>query len=153
MDFHLPSQFGLKYVGADGAFHRPVMIHRAIISTMERMVAYLIELYGGAFPLWLAPVQVAVLPIADRHNEYARSVRDRLAAAGLRVELDERFEKIGYKIREAQLQKIPYMLVTGDREAAESTVAVRSRLGGDLGAKPLDAFIEDAIGEVKRKQG
>ena len=153
VDFHLPSQFGLKYVGADGAFHRPVMIHRAIISTMERMVAYLIELYGGAFPLWLAPVQVAVLPIADRHNEYARSVRDRLAAAGLRVELDERFEKIGYKIREAQLQKIPYMLVTGDREAAESTVAVRSRLGGDLGAKPLDAFIEDAIGEVKRKQG
>ena len=153
VDFHLPSQFGLKYVGADGAFHRPVMIHRAIISTMERMVAYLIELYGGAFPLWLAPVQVAVLPIADRHNEYARSVRDRLVAAGLRVELDERFEKIGYKIREAQLQKIPYMLVTGDREAAESTVAVRSRLGGDLGAKPLDAFIEDAIGEVKRKQG
>ena len=153
VDFHLPSQFGLKYIGADGAFHRPVMIHRAIISTMERMVAYLIEQYGGAFPLWLAPVQVAVLPIADRHNEYARSVRDRLAAAGLRVELDERFEKIGYKIREAQLQKIPYMLVTGDREAAESTVAVRSRLGGDLGAKPLDAFIEDAIGEVKRKQG
>jgi threonyl-tRNA synthetase len=153
VDFHLPSQFGLKYVGADGAFHRPVMIHRAIISTMERMVAYLIELYGGAFPLWLAPVQVAVLPIADRHNDYARSVRDRLAAAGLRVELDERFEKIGYKIRAAQLQKIPYMLVTGDREAAESTVAVRSRLGGDLGAKALDAFIEDALGEVKRKQG
>ena len=153
VDFHLPSAFGLKYIGADDAVpsadHDPSGHHRQI-----RTVHGLFDrVYGGAFPLWLAPVQVAVLPIADRHNEYARSVRDRLVAAGLRVELDERFEKIGYKIREAQLQKIPYMLVTGDREAAESTVAVRSRLGGDLGAKPLDAFIEDAIGEVKRKQG
>ena len=153
LDYQIPQRFGLKYIGSDNAEHQPIVIHRAIFGSFERFIALLIEHYAGAFPLWLAPVQVAVLPIADRHNEYARSVRDRLVAAGLRVELDERFEKIGYKIREAQLQKIPYMLVTGDREAAESTVAVRSRLGGDLGAKALDAFIEDAIGEVKRKQG
>jgi threonyl-tRNA synthetase len=153
LDYQIPQRFGLKYIGSDNAEHQPIVIHRAILGSFERFIALLIEHYAGAFPLWLAPVQVAVLPIADRHNEYARSVRDRLVAAGLRVELDERFEKIGFKIREAQLQKIPYMLVTGDREAAESTVAVRSRLGGDLGAKALDAFIEDAIGEVKRKQG
>ncbi len=153
LDYQIPQRFGLKYIGSDNAEHQPIVIHRAIFGSFERFIALLIEHYAGAFPLWLAPVQVAVLPIADRHNEYARAVRDRLVAAGLRVQLDERFEKIGYKIREAQLQKIPYMLVTGDREAAESTVAVRSRLGGDLGAKPLDAFIEDAIGEVKRKQG
>ena len=153
LDYQIPQRFGLKYIGSDNAEHQPIVIHRAIFGSFERFIALLIEHYAGAFPLWLAPVQVAVLPIADRHNEYARSVRDRLVAAGLRVELDERFEKIGFKIREAQLQKIPYMLVTGDREAAESTVAVRSRLGGDLGAKALDAFIEDAIGEVKRKQG
>jgi threonyl-tRNA synthetase len=153
LDYQIPQRFGLKYIGSDNAEHQPIVIHRAILGSFERFIALLIEHYAGAFPLWLAPVQVAVLPIADRHNEYARSVRDRLVAAGLRVELDERFEKIGFKIREAQLQKIPYMLVTGDREAAESSVAVRSRLGGDLGAKALDAFIEDAIGEVKRKQG
>ena len=152
VDFHLPSQFGLKYVGPDGAEHRPVMIHRAIISTMERMVAYLIELYGGAFPLWLSPVQAVVLPIADRHGEYARTVRERLAATGLRVELDERQEKIGYKIREAQLQKVPYMLVTGDREAAESTVSVRSRAGGDLGARRVDEFVEAALREVRERR-
>ena len=131
----MPERFDLKYVGADNAEHRPVVIHRAIFGSFERFIALLIEHYAGAFPLWLAPVQVVVLPIADRHAEYARSVRDRLAAAGLRVELDERQEKIGYKIREAQLQKIPYMLVAGDREAAEATVAVRSRSGGDLGAQ------------------
>jgi threonyl-tRNA synthetase len=151
VDFHLPNQFGLEYIGADGQAHQPVMIHRAIVSTMERMVAYLIELYGGAFPLWLAPIQSLVLPIADRHAEYARSVAAALRAAGLRVELDARQEKIGYKIREAQLQKIPYMLVVGDREAAEGAVAVRSRAGGDLGSKPLDVFIASALEEVATK--
>ena len=139
----MPERFDLKYVGADNAEHRPVVIHRAIFGSFERFIALLIEHYAGAFPLWFSPVQVVVLPIADRHADYARSVRDRLAAAGLRVELDERQEKIGYKIREAQLQKIPYMLVTGDREAAESTVAVRSRAGGDLGR-------EDARGVHRR---
>jgi threonyl-tRNA synthetase len=144
-------RFNLTYVGADNAEHRPVIIHRAIFGSFERFVALLIEHFAGAWPLWLAPVQAVVLPISDRHLAYARGVRDRLAAAGLRVELDERQEKIGYKIREAQLQKVPYMLVTGDREAAEGTVAVRSRAGGDQGARPVDAFIADALDEIRTK--
>ena len=151
LDYQMPERFDLKYVGADNAEHRPVVIHRAIFGSFERFVALLIEHYAGAFPLWLAPVQVVVLPIADRHADYARAVRDGLAAAGLRAELDERQEKIGYKIRGAQLQKVPYMLVTGDREAAEATVAVRSRSGGDLGAKTLEQFIESALLEVRNK--
>ena len=151
IDFHLPNQFGLEYVAPDGKKHRPVMIHRAIVSTMERMVSYLIELYGGAFPLWLAPVQAVVIPIVDRHVPAALGAKAALAAAGLRVELDSRQEKIGYKIREAQLQKVPYMLVIGDREAADGTVSVRSRSGGDLGARSVDAFIADAKGEVAAK--
>jgi threonyl-tRNA synthetase len=151
LDYQMPERFDLKYVGADNAEHRPVVIHRAIFGSFERFIALLIEHYAGAFPLWLAPVQARILPIADRHAEYARSVRDRLKAAGLRVETDERQDKIGYKIREAQLQKIPYMLVTGDREAAEGAVAVRSRSEGDLGSRPLDAFIEAALLEAGRK--
>jgi threonyl-tRNA synthetase len=114
-------------------------------------MAMLIEHYAGAWPLWLAPVQIAVLPIADRHLAYASEVRDRLAAAGLRVELDERVEKIGYKIREAQLQKVPYMLVIGDREAADGRVAVRSRTAGDLGPRSVDDFLRDAREEIGRK--
>src|SRR5262245_36262287 len=124
LDYQLPQRFDLKYIGADNAEHRPVVIHRAIFGSFERFIALLIEHYAGAFPLWLAPVQAVVLPIADRHAEYCRGVVGRLQAAGLRVELDERQEKIGYKIREAQLQKVPYMLVVGDREAAENTVSV-----------------------------
>jgi threonyl-tRNA synthetase len=147
----MPARFGLKYIGADNAEHRPVVIHRAIFGSFERFIAILIEHYAGAFPLWLAPVQAVVLPIADRHAPYADSVRQRLAGAGFRVHVDERQEKIGYKIREAQLQKIPYMLVVGDREAAEGTVAVRSRSGGDLGSQPLDAFVDSARTEVERK--
>jgi threonyl-tRNA synthetase len=151
IDFHLPNQFGLEYIGEDGAPHRPVIIHRAIISTMERMVSYLIELYAGAFPLWLSPVQAVVLPIADRHGQYAAAVRDQLKSAGFRVELDERQEKIGYKIREAQLQKIPYMLVVGDRESADGTVSVRTRAGGDQGSRAIDAFIASAREEIAHK--
>jgi threonyl-tRNA synthetase len=152
LDYQLPQQFDLKYVGADNAEHRPVVIHRAIFGSFERFIALLIEHYAGAFPLWFAPVQAVVLPIADRHTEYARSVVERLRTAGLRVELDGRQEKIGFKIREAQLQKVPYMLVTGDREAAEATVSVRSRVGGDLGAKRIEEFIEDALLEVRSKK-
>jgi threonyl-tRNA synthetase len=151
LDYQLPQQFALKYIGADNAEHRPVVIHRAIFGSFERFIALLIEHYAGAFPLWLAPVQVIVLPIADRHADYAASVRDRLAAAGLRVELDARQEKIGFKIREAQLQKIPYMLVTGDREAADGTIGVRSRSGGDLGARRIDEFVRDARTEIASK--
>ncbi len=133
LDYQLPARFDLKYVGADNADHQPVVIHRAIFGSFERFIGILIEHYAGAFPLWLAPVQAIVLPIADRHLEYAERVRAELAAGGLRVALDGRVEKIGYKIREAQLQKVPYMLVVGDREVAEGTVSVRTRAGGDLG--------------------
>jgi threonyl-tRNA synthetase len=141
VDFHLPNQFELGYIGADGKEHRPVMIHRGVISTMERMVSYLIELYAGAFPVWLAPVQAAVLPITDRQLDYARQVKASLDAAGIRTTVDERNEKVNLKIREAQLQKVPYMLVVGDREAQAGQVAVRNRKHGDQGAKPLAEFI------------
>lgn len=151
LDYQIPQRFKLKYVGADNTEHQPVVIHRAIFGSFERFIALLIEHYAGAFPLWLAPVQAVVLPIADRHAEYAESVRDQLAAAGLRVEMDARQEKIGYKIREAQLGKVPYMLVAGDREAAAGTVAVRTRAGGDQGAQPVAAFIAAALDEIQRK--
>ena len=151
LDYQLPQRFDLKYIGSDNAEHCPVVIHRAIFGSFERFIALLIEHYSGAFPLWLAPVQVTVLPIADRHAEYADGIRQRLADAGLRVELDARQEKIGYKIREAQLQKVPYMLVVGDREVAEDTVAVRRRAGGDQGAQSVDAFIRTALDESNRK--
>ncbi len=143
VDFHLPNQFGLNYVGADGKEHRPVMIHRAMVSTMERMISYLIELYAGAFPIWLAPVQATVLPITDRQTEYARSVSKQLEAAGIRVTIDERNEKVNLKIREAQLQKMPYMLVVGDREQENGQVAVRNRKHGDQGAKSVEAFLAE----------
>ena len=151
LDYQMPERFDLKYIGADNAQHRPVVIHRAIFGTFERFIGLLIEHFAGAWPLWLAPVQVVVMPIADRHLQYAAGVRDQLAAAGLRVELDDRVEKIGYKIREAQLQKVPYMLVAGDREAADGTVSVRSRTGGDLGARAVSAFIADAQDEIVKK--
>ena len=154
LDYMQAERFNLTYVGADNAQHRPVIIHRAIFGSFERFIALLIEHFAGAWPLWLAPVQVAVLPIADRHLAYTRTVRDQLAASGMRVELDERYEKIGYKIREAQLQKVPYMLVVGDREAADGTVSVRSRFGGDLGARPVQEFVTAALEEIRsRAQG
>jgi threonyl-tRNA synthetase len=151
LDYQMPERFDLKYIGADNTEHRVVVIHRAIFGSFERFIAILIEHYAGAFPLWLAPLQVIVLPIADRHLDYAGSVRDRLAAAGLRAKLDERQEKIGYKIREAQLQKVPYMLVVGDREAAEGTVAVRARSGGDQGSSSLNDFIARTHDEIATK--
>ena len=122
-------------MGEDGQFHRPVMIHRGVIGTLVRMIAYLIEKYGGAFPLWLAPVQAVVIPIADRHLEYAESVASELRERGFRVEVDSRREKMQAKIRDAQAQQVPYMLVVGDRDQQAGTVSVRERRGGDLGAK------------------
>jgi len=151
LDYAMPVRFDLKYIGADNAEHRPIVIHRAIFGSFERFIAILIEQYTGAFPLWLAPVQAIVLPIADRHLPYASEVRERLAAAGLRVDLDERQEKIGYKIREAQLQKVPYMLVIGDREVAESTVSVRTRTGGDQGASTISDFVDATQREIASK--
>ena len=151
LDYQLPERFQLKYIGADNAEHRPVVIHRAIFGSFERFIALLIEHYAGAFPLWLAPVQAVVVPIADRHRDYAETVATRLREAGLRIEVDTRQEKMGYKIREAQLRKIPYMLVTGDRETVEKTVAVRHRTDGDQGGRAVDDFVASAIDEVRRR--
>jgi len=142
IDFHLPNQFELEYVGEDGQHHRPVIIHRGVLGTMERMVAYLIELYAGAFPLWLAPVQATLIPIADRHIDYCKEVAARLRAADLRAEVDERGERMQAKIRDAQLQKVPYMLVAGDRDIAAGAVSVRTRGGDDLGAVAVADLIE-----------
>jgi len=151
IDFHLPNQFELGYIGADGQQHRPVMIHRGVISTMERMTSYLIELYAGAFPVWLAPVQAVVLPITERQNDYAKQVLEKLLDSGVRAELDDRNEKLQAKIRDAQLQKIPYMLVIGGKEAEAGTVSVRHRAKGDLGARPLEQFSADLRAEIDSK--
>ena len=152
LDYQMPARFELRYVGADNADHMPVVIHRAIFGSFERFIGILIEHFAGAFPLWMAPVQVAVLPITDRANAYAHEVLAVLQTAGLRAVIDDRPEKLNYKIREAQLQKMPYMLVIGDREAAERAVAVRSRSKGDLGATPLDRFVAEALAEVTEKR-
>jgi threonyl-tRNA synthetase len=137
VDFHLPAQFGLEYVGEDGERHQPIIVHRGVLSTMERMVALLIEEYEGNFPLWLSPVQAVVIPIADRHVEYANEVAKQLRSATLRVDVDARNERMNGKIRDAQLKKVPYMLVVGDREAEAQAAAVRVRGGGNLGAMPV----------------
>ncbi|HHW42441.1 MAG TPA: threonine--tRNA ligase [Desulfotomaculum sp.] len=151
LDFLMPEKFDLTYVGEDGQKHRPVMIHRVVFGSIERFIGILTEHFGGAFPTWLAPVQVRVLPIADRHMDYARQVVERLDARDIRVELDARNEKVNYKVRDAQAQKIPYMLVVGDREAAEGTVAVRHRSRGDEGALPLDHFLSRLEEEIRTK--
>ncbi len=142
LDYQMPARFGLKYVGADGTEHQPVMIHRAMLGSLERFLAILIEQTAGAFPLWLSPVQAVVLPVSEKFMEYGEQVRAELSAAGVRVEMDARNEKLGYKIREAQLQKVPYMLVVGAREQEERTISVRRRAGADLGAMPVPAFQE-----------
>ena len=146
-DFTLPRRFGLEYIAEDGKAHQPLMVHRALYGSIERFFGILVEHYAGVFPVWLAPVQAAVLPITDRQIEYARSVRQQLEEAGIRATLDDRSEKVNFKIREAQLQKIPYMLVVGDREQQSGQVAVRNRKHGDQGAKPVAEFIAE-IGKL-----
>jgi len=141
-DFTLPKRFNLSYIGPDGQHHQPVMLHRALLGSVERFMGVLIEHYAGAFPIWLAPVQVVLIPIAERHHAYARQVMDRLVGAGLRVALDDRNEKMNLKIREAQTAKVPYMLVMGDKEAESGKVSVRNRFQGDEGAQPLESFLE-----------
>jgi len=141
-DFTLPRRFELEYIGEDGKAHQPLMVHRALYGSVERFFGILLEHYAGAFPVWLAPVQAILLPITDRQIQYARDVRVRLEQAGLRVTVDERNEKVNFKIREAQLQKIPYMLVVGDREAASGKVAVRNRKHGDQGAQTVEEFLD-----------
>jgi threonyl-tRNA synthetase len=148
-DFILPERFDMTYIGEDGQEHRPYMIHRALFGSMERFMGVLIEHFAGAFPIWLAPVQAILIPIADRHVAYAEEVFNQLRDAGVRVEIDRRSERMNAKIRDAQLQKVPYMLVLGDREAEAGQVAVRLRSGEDLGALPLESFIERVATEVK----
>ncbi len=151
LDFQLPERFELEYTGEDGAKHRPIMIHRVVFGSIERFIGILTEHFAGAFPLWLSPVQVKVLPISERHHEYAEKVAAELEAAGLRVEADLRNEKIGYKIRDAQLQKTPYMLVVGDKEAETGTVSVRGRKDGDLGAMAVAEFAAKAVEQDKSR--
>ena len=149
LDFLLPQRFELEYIGEDGKAHRPVVIHRAILGTLDRFMAFLIEETKGAFPTWLAPVQVKVLPISDKHLEYANKVKEALQDKEIRVEVDDRAEKIGYKIREAQLQKVPYMLVVGDKEQEAGEVGVRNRKDGDVGTMKLEDFVEKIDEEIK----
>ena len=151
LDMQLPERFELEYMGADNEKHRPVMIHRVVLGSIERFIGIITEHYAGAFPLWLAPVQVKILPIGEGHIEYANKVKDILEENHLRVEVDARNEKIGYKIREAQLKKVPYMLVVGDKEMAEGLVAVRSRSEGELGQLTIEDFTKRAVEEVKSK--
>lgn len=151
LDFQMPERFDLYYIGEDGEKHRPVMIHRVVFGSIERFIAILTEHYAGAFPLWLAPVQVKVLPIAEAHYEVAQIVTDKLFALGLRAEIDKRNEKIGYRIREAQLEKVPYMLVIGQKEAESNCVAVRHRKLGDVGVMSVDDFVARALEEINSK--
>ncbi|MBO4428582.1 MAG: threonine--tRNA ligase, partial [Clostridia bacterium] len=153
LDFCLPAKFNLTYIDSEGKERTPVVLHRAILGSLDRFMAYLIEETMGAFPLWLAPVQIEVLPISDDHVEYANKVKDALAKAGVdRVDVDDRNEKIGYKIREAQLEKVPYMLVIGAKEVESGTVSVRSRRDGELGSMTLDEFVAKAVKEVESKE-
>ena len=150
-DFTLPKRFDLTYIGSDGQPHQPVMLHRALLGSVERFLGVLIEHFAGAFPIWLAPVQVMVIPIAERHQEYGKRVLAQLADAGLRTELDDRNEKMGYKIREAQTQKIPYMLVVGDKEVQSGQVSVRNRYQGDEGAQSLESFLQKIKGFIETR--
>ena len=151
LDMQLPERFELEYVGEDGAKHRPVMIHRVVLGSIERFIGVITEHFAGAFPLWLSPVQVKVLPVTDRAHEYAKGLTQQLVDADIRAEADCRSEKLGYKIREAQMQKIPYMLVVGDRDMENGTVSVRTRTGEDLGAMTMDAFLAKCMDEIKTK--
>ena len=151
LDSQLPERFNLEYTGEDGQKHRPVMIHRVVFGSIERFIGVITEHFAGAFPLWLTPVQVKVLPVTDRAHEYAKSLTQKLVDAGIRAEDDCRSEKLGYKIREAQMQKIPYMLVVGDRDMENGTVSVRTRKGEDLGAMTMDAFLSKCLAEIASK--
>jgi len=149
LDFLLPQRFELEYIGEDGKAHRPIVIHRAILGTFDRFISFLIEETKGAFPVWLSPLQVKILPITDRQQDYAKEVAAKLMEQDIRVEVDDRNEKIGYKIREAQMQKVPYMLVVGDKEIEANAVGVRSRKEGDIGQMPVDKFISKIKNEIE----
>ena len=150
VDYNLPERFGLTYTGADNQPHRPVMIHRAPFGSMERFIAILLESTGGVFPLWLTPQQGVVLPISDKYNDYAKKVAAELDAKDVRVEVDQRNEKIGKKIRDAEMQKIPFMIVVGEKEEADSTISVRRHTKGDLGTMTVDALADSINEEVSK---
>lgn len=151
VDFSMPERFELEYTGQDGQKHRPVMIHRAILGSVERFIGILIEHYGGAFPIWLAPVQVVVIPVSEKHVEYAKTVYEKMAANSIRVKLDDRSEKLGYKIRNAEVQKIPYMCIVGDKEQENNSVSVRKHKKGDVGSVDVESFVSDIIEQIKRR--
>ncbi len=152
LDFALPERFELEYIGEDGKAHRPVVIHRAILGSSDRFISFLLEETKGNLPVWIAPVQVKILPITDKQHEYAYKVKEELQAKGIRVEVDDRNEKTGYKIREAQLQKIPYMLIVGEKEVEGNTVSIRSREKGDIGAKTVEEFIKEILEKIDNKE-
>jgi threonyl-tRNA synthetase len=152
VDYVMPERFNLEYTGSDNQKHRPVVIHRAPFGSLERFIGILIEHFADAFPTWLAPMQAAILPITDAQAEYAANLQRRLAAKEIRSTLDDRNEKIGYKIREAETKKIPYMLVVGAKEAENNTVAVRKRRAGDLGSMPIEAVIDKIAEEIQSKR-
>ena len=151
VDFNLPERFDVNYIASDGKKHKVVMVHRTVLGAMERFVGCLLEHYAGDFPLWLAPTQVKVLPITDAHDEYSKKIKDQLAEIGIRADCDLRNEKTGFKIREGNLEKIPYLLIIGDRELEEETVSVRSRKNGDEGSLPLSEFLVRVEREAKDK--
>lgn len=151
LDFQLPERFELEYIGADGEKHRPIMIHRVVFGSIERFIGILTEHFAGAYPTWLAPVQVKLLPIADRHLDYLYNVKKALEAKGVRCEIDDRSEKMGFKIRAAQLEKVPYMIIAGDKDIENGTISVRSRKDGEQGAMTLDAFVESIMEEIEAK--
>ena len=152
LDFALPERFDLTYIGEDGQKHRPVVIHRAILGSSDRFISFLLEETKGNLPLWLVPIQVKILPISEKQNDYCEELLEKVQKTGIRVAYDSRNEKIGYKIREAQMEKIPYMLVVGDKEKEENKVTVRSRSKADLGTISIDEFIEKVLGEIKDKK-
>ena len=151
LDYGQPDRFRLTYIGADNTEHRPVMIHRAILGSLERFIGIIIEHFAGAFPVWLAPVQASVLPLSEKFVDYANDVARKLRAAGLRIEVDESNEKLGAKIRDAQLEKIPYMLIVGEKEASTGAVSLRKRSGGDQGSVSLDQFIAEARRQISSR--
>jgi len=153
VDFNLPERFDVRFVGSDGAHHQAIMVHRALLGSLERFFGCLIEHYAGAFPLWLAPVQAMVMPITDAQTEYASGLVSKMRGRGLRVEMDSRNEKIGFKIREAQLQKIPYMLVIGEREVKDGNASVRRRGGENLGPVNMEEFLDRILEEAKARLG
>ena len=151
LDIQLPQRFNLSYIGADGEKHQPIMIHRVCFGSVERFMGILIEHFAGAFPTWLAPTQVMVIPVSDKTLDYGMKVKEAIAKCGIRVKIDDRAEKMGYKIREAEMQKIPYMIVVGPKEAENNVVSIRNRVKGDLGSKSVDEFIDMIVEEINNK--